>query len=403
MKDANVALKKGYKYRIYLNKKQQEALAKTYGSCRYVYNRLLAEVIEEYKLYKELNKKGINTSSINNIIDLGVFSAKITKWRKEEATSWLSEISSVALQQASRNLYKAFKSFFSRKGSYPKFKAKHKSRDSATYTKSGFRIENDKLYLANIKEGFKIKLSRDLPSAPSSCVLSTDPSGKTYVSFICDYIPSRKSGEGIVGIDVGITHLAVTSHGEFLNNPKYFINNQKKLAKLQKRHAKKQKGSKNRNKARIKVARQYAKIANCRNDYIHKLSSRLISENQAIAIERLMVKNMIRNRHLAKHIADAGWGRFKELLQYKTLETDKGKLLLADPYFPSTQLCSFCGRKPTDKIKLGVTKWKCLHCKAIHQRDLNAARNLEIYLRATLKNWTDKAKIMLADRYISIC
>ena len=392
----DTTLKKGYKYRIYPNKEQEKDIAKVFGSCRYVYNRLLHESIEEHKLYKEDPEKHTKPE-----ISIREYSTKIVKWKNEEETSWLADVSSVPLQQASRHLVSAFSTFFKKKKGYPNFKSK-KNKQSASFTVSGYRIKEKKLWLGRLKSGITVKWSRELPSEPNTCIISKEPSGKYYVSFICEYSPTRTEGQGIVGVDVGITDLAVMSSGEFINNPRHFSKNQTTLAKLQKRLSKKQKGSKNREKARLKVAKIHEKIKYSRLDFIHKLSSRLIRENQAIAIESLMVKNMVKNRKLAKHISDAAWGMFRQHLVYKVNETISGKLLIADPYYPSTQLCNTCNKRPKRKIALGTTKWTCSFCSTVHQRDHNAAINLEILLRASLKNWEVGAKVVLANRYHSL-
>lgn len=393
MSNSDKPLKKGLKFRIYPNKEQEIQLAKTFGSCRFVYNKLLSDSIEEYTLFKEDPLKYPKPE-----ISINEFCSKLVTLKHSEETLWLSDVSSVALQQASRHLVSAFNTFFKKGKGYPKFKSK-RDRQSSSFTEKTYRLKDNKLHLPRFDSGIKVKWSRDLPCDPSTCTVSKNSSGKYYASFVCEYIPNRVSGTGTVGIDVGITDLAVMSTGEFIKNPKHYIKYQQKLAKCQRKLSKKQKGSKNRNKARIKVARIHEKIANSRLDHLHKLSSRIISENQAIAIESLMVKNMVKNRKLAKHISDAGWGLFREQLKYKILETKEGKLVLADPYFPSTQICNSCLKRPKTKIKLGVTKWTCTSCNTTHQRDLNAALNLETYLKALLKNWIPDTKILLANSY----
>lgn len=384
---------KGFKYRIYPNKEQEYQLSRVFGSCRYIYNRLLHESIEEFK-----NHKDDPLTHPKPILSITEYCRKITQWKRVEETAWLKEVSSVPLQQASRHLISAFSRFFKEKKGYPKFKSK-RGRQSASFTVTGYRIKDDELRLGLFDTGIKVKWSRKLPSTPRTCTVSRDPSGKYFVSFICEYNTTREQGTGHIGIDVGITDLAVMSNGEFIKNPKHFLKHQCKLRKLQRRLSKKQKRSKNRNKARIKVAKAYEKISNSRLDHLHQLTNRIVRENQAVAIEQLNVSGMIRNKKLSKHIADAGWRTFRDQLVYKIKETEHGKLVLADPFLPSTQTCSTCLTRPTVKIKLGVTKWTCSRCNSTHQRDLNAAKNLEIYLRSILKNWKPGVKILLADSY----
>lgn len=381
---------KGYKFKITPNKSQESQLARVFGSCRYVYNRLLAESLEAIKNHK-LNPAEFPKPEVN----ISAFSAKITKWRKDPETAWLADISSVPLQQASRHLVSAFTAFFRTKKGYPKFKSKH-SRQSASFTVSGYRVKNNQLHLGRFEEAIDIKWSRKLPSEPNTCVVSKDPSGKYHASFICEYTASRISGKGVIGIDAGITDLAVMSNGEFIKNPRHFVKYQKRLAIAQRRHARKKKGSRNKAKSKIQVARIHEKIRNCRSDHLHQLTSRIVRENQAIAIEQLNVKGMVKNSRLAKHISDAGWSTFRNYLTYKVMETSESKLVLADPYFPSTQYCSKCQTRPESNIKLGITKWTCSHCHTTHQRDLNAAINLELYLKHLLKNWTPGTKVLLA-------
>lgn len=382
-------LRKGVKFRLYPTISQQRELNKIFGSCRYVYNRLLSEntdLMELHKLYPSDWDRPVTNAS--------EFSSILNKWKKEQGTNWLNNVSAVALQQTTRNLETAFRKFFSKKTGYPAFKSK-RGEQSIQFTALAYRVKNNKLCLPKFDSGIRMQLSRDLPETIKTATVSKTPTGRYYVSFVTEVESTRVSGKGTIGIDAGITDIAVLSTGEQIKNPRHFVTYQKKLARAQRAHARKKKGSKNKEKSRIRVAKIHEKIKNLRNDYLHKLSSRIVRENQAIAIEQLNVLGMMKNRKLSKHIGDAAWGRFREMLMYKVSETQEGKLLLADPYLPSTQTCNVCLTRPEVKIKLGVTKWTCATCDTTHQRDVNAAKTLEVYLKAFLKNWEPGIRVKL--------
>jgi putative transposase len=238
-------------------------------------------------------------------------------------------------------------------------------------------IRDDKFFLIKLDGLIKVKWNRKLPTGKrTSCTITKEPSGKYYVSFLIEVEKTVTIGQGYLGIDAGLTDLVTFSNGTSLPNPRHYVKSQKRLSCLQRRLSRKQKGSKNKNKARLKVALIHEEIHNQRRDYLHKLSTNIVRDNQAVCIESLRVKNMIRNRRLSKHIADAGWGMFREMLKYKATHSTGCKLYLADPWYPSTQLCSSCLKKPEVKLKIGTRKWTCLHYGTLHQRDHNASMNL---------------------------
>ena len=374
---------KGYKYRIYPTDSQKEQLAKIFGSCRYVYNRLLAESKVAYLLYKEDPTKTLKPSITG--ISLCYF---VTAWKQQEETSWLAENPAQVIQQPAHHLADAYQKAFKSKKGFPCFK-KREGRQSAVFTTQSYTLRSSVLQLAKFEEPMRIVWSRDLPTdKPGPCTISKTPSGKYYASFMCEYVPEKTHGEGIVGIDAGITDLATISNGITIANLRYYVKSQTRLAAAQRSLSRKKKGSKNRTKARLKVALCHEHIANQRNDYLHKLTTSLVCENQAIAIERLSVSNMVKNHKLAKHILDASWGKMREYLTYKAIASQHCVIILADPYYPSTQLCSTCGWHPGNRIKLGVTSWKCEHCGDVHSRDLNAAVNLELLGRSLLDQET---------------
>lgn len=367
---------KGCKYRVYPDDAQKVLLARTFGCNRFIWNNVLSALGNEYNLFKEGKGEKPNTSSVG-------LAYRPTLLKVEYP--WLSEASSVSLQQTMRDLGVAFNNFFKGKG-YPKFKKKG-GYDSYRLTKTGFRLKDGDLHIAGSKTRLKVKWSRGLPSEPSSVTISKTPSGKYYASFTCDYQSDIKCKDGKVGIDLGIKDFATMSNGKVIPNPRHYKKFQKKLAYLQKSLSRKKKGSNRRQKAKLKVARCHEKIANVRNDFLHKLSTTLTSENQAICVEMLYVKGMIQNKKLSKHIADVSWGAFLNMLTYKSKDTGT-KIIRAERFFPSSKLCSSCGFKYSD-LKLSERSWVCNECGTKHDRDLNAAVNLELLLSFSIKAFPD--------------
>lgn len=394
-------IKKGYKYRIYPTLEQQVFLEKTFGCCRKVWNVLLAQVNEEYsnwKLNPSLPKPRVSAYDFQNALPL---------LKERQEYSYLKEVSSKALQIQSHKLGEAFTKFFKSKGKigYPQFKSKHKSRDSFTlesYVNGAnyFKVKNNIFTIAKLSEPIKISWCRELPSESTQVTISKNAAGQYFASFLCDTTSQLTNGQGIVGVDLGIKTLATQSNGIAISNPKYFVTSQKKLACLQRRLSKKCKGSKNRDKARLKVARLHLKISNQRQDYIHKLTRSLVNDNQVIVIEDLNVKGMSQNRKLSKHILDAGLGMFRRYLEYKTIESSWCRVIVADRFYPSTQLCSVCGSRPIPKIKLGVSQWTCASCNTLHGRDDNASINLSHIATKRPELWIDHpGKIILTKAY----
>lgn len=390
---------KGFKFRIYPSTHQRIYLAKVFGACRFVFNKALYETSLQYK--QSQKSKNIAKPKLS-AFDLF---ALLPTWKRQEETSWLSEAPAQVLQASLANLSDSYKTFFRNKYGYPTFKKKQ-GRQSATYSNQIYRLTDQGLILAKCDEIFKIKFTRPLPSTNlKACTVSMTPTGKYYVSFLCEYIPEKTSGTGFLGIDAGITDLATMSNGLLLLNPRHFVTKQHRLKILQRRLSKKQKGSRNRNKARLKVARLHEAIANQRSDYMHKFTTRIIRENQAVAIERLQVRNMVKNRRLSKHIADAAWGEMRRQLIYKAVASQHCMLVLADPYYPSTQLCHCCQMRPSVKIALGVKEWRCEHCGKLHSRDHNASLNLEILARShhyQQKTLDSSALIVLAKPFVPL-
>ncbi len=362
-----VKFTKGYKYRIYPNNEQKRFLAQSFGCARFVYNYFLAESKKAYE-----NKEDYSLNRYEMVKRLPFLKIEYP---------WLNNVSSISLQQSVLDLARTYTNFFNnvKKGvnpGFPKFK-KRNSRNSIRLTKRYFDIREGKLWIGRLDSLIKIKLHRDLPSIPSSCVVSQNPDGRYYVSFVCEYKGERTQGKDIIGIDVGLNDFLVTSIGTKIPNPKYLTKSENKLAKLQRSLSRKKKDSNNWNKARLRVAKLHAKIRDQRNDFLHNVSRKLVSENQGIVIESLNVKGMVCNKRLSKAISDVSWSKFFEYIKYKANESLGGcKVREAPLFYASTQLCSDCGTKSETKLKLHVRKWECPQCGSIHDRDVNAAKNL---------------------------
>lgn len=349
---------KSYKYRLYPNKKQQEYFTKCFGCVRFIYNRMLSDKIEYYKKTKCM---------LNN-----------TPAQYKKEFPWLKEVDSLALANAQMNLQVAYKNFFKRpEVGFPKFKSKKNHRYSYTTNNQGGNIYILDKYIKLPKIGFvKIKRHRGFDGVIKSATISKTSSGKYYVSIKVDCKECEKisQSQNKIGIDLGIKEFAITSEGEMIENPKYFKQSEKKLKKLQKDLSRCKKGSRNREKCRIKVARQHEKIANQRKDFLHKLSKRLIDENQVIALESLKIKDMMNNHRLAKSIADVSWNEFVRQLKYKA-DWYGREIIKIDTWFPSSQICSNCGYKDGKKA-LSIREWTCSNCGVHHERDVNAAINI---------------------------
>lgn len=354
--------KRSYKYRFYPTPEQEKLLARTFGCVRFVYNSVLRYRIDAFYEHKE--KIGYLAAN-----------AELSRMKKVEETAFLNEVSSVPLQQCLRHQQTAFKNFFEGRTKYPAFKSK-RHRQSAEFTRSAFKYQDGKLYLAKSKAPLDVRWSRELPSEPSTVTVSKDSAGRYFVSCLCEFEPSALPViPNTTGIDLGLKDLFITDKGERVGNPRHTAKYAAKLAKAQRRLSKKKLGSANRTKARQKLAKIHAKISDCRQDNLHKLSRRLINENQVICVESLKVKNMIRNPKLSKAIADAGWGEFVRQLKYKA-EWAGRSLVAIDQWFPSTKRCSDCGHTLTS-LPLSVRKWDCPECGSHHDRDINAAINIK--------------------------
>ena len=350
---------KAYKYRIYPDAEQMQFFAKCFGCVRFVYNRMLSDRIEHYNL---------TGKSLNN-----------TPAQYKSEFTWLKEVDSLALANAQMNLNTAYRNFFRDKSNgFPKFKSKKTNNFSYTTNnqKGTVYIENGYIKLPKLKSPVKIRQHRSFEGVIKSCTISKAPSGKYHISILVETeIQKLPASDMRVGIDVGIKDFAVLSNGEAYKNPKHLRKSEKRLAKLQRDLSRKQIGSSNRNKARIKVAKLHEKIANQRMDFLHKKSTEIIRENQAIVIEDLKVKNLMKNHNLAKSIAEVSWSRFREMLDYKSRWYGR-ELIIAPPDYPSSQLCSDCGNRSSQTKDLACRVYICPECGLEIDRDYNASLNL---------------------------
>lgn len=353
---------RAYKYRIYPTSEQVELLERTFGCIRFVYNSILKWRTDAF--YNEQTKVNYNTSS-----------RKLTELKKELDLSWLNDVSCVPLQQSLRHQQAAFKNFFDGRSKYPTFKKK-RSKQSAEFTKSAFNYRDGKLFIAKSKQPLNVRWSRELPSKPTTITISKDSAGRYFVSCLCRFEPKPLPiSKNIVGIDLGLKDLVITSDGFKSGNPNCTKRYAKKLAKAQRILSKKQKGSVSFHKARKKVARIQAKIADCRRDFTHKLTTQLVNDNQVISCESLQVKNMIKNRKLSKAIADANWSEIVRQLAYKA-DWYGRTFVQIDKWYPSSKRCSCCGHV-VDSLPLHIRHWTCPSCETRLDRDINASLNIK--------------------------
>ncbi len=357
---------RAYKYRIYPTETQKVLLAKTFGCCRYIYNWALATKMTAY----EKDKKSLSVFSLDK---------QIPKMKEAEETKWLAEVNAQSLQQSLKHLDAAYTRFFRDKKGFPKFKNKS-SRNSFCNPQST-KIVGNKLVIPKFKKGIPIVLHREFTGEIRSSAVSKMPSGKYFVSILVEdseMEPKLKkpSEKKTLGIDLGLTNYLTDSNGDTVENPRHLKWKLKKLQRAQRKMSRKKLGSKNWNKQRRKVAICHEKVANCRKDFLHKLTKKLVESQDydSIAMENLDVAGMLRTKknRLSRHIADAAWGEFKSLLTYKCQWYGKN-LLTIGRFEPSSKLCP-CGTLAS--LTLADRVWMCVNCGEIHKRDELAAKNI---------------------------
>lgn len=356
---------KAFKYRIYPKKEQILKITAQLGCCRYVYNWGLQRKIEEYRQ----NGKSLQCFGLIN---------ELTFLKKE--LPWLKEVYSQALQMSLRNLDNAFTRFFREKKGFPNFKSKKNPIQSCQFPQ-GVKFRNGAVFIPKIGE-VNLIMHRPFTGIVKTVTLSQSASGKYFISVLvedgkefpkaCSFSESTT-----VGIDVGIKHFAVLSTGEKIDHPRHLLKAEKRLKRLQKTVARRKKGSNNKNKSRIRLAVQHEKVGSRRKDFLHKLSKKLISDNQAVAIEKLDVKGMLKDHRLAKYISASGWAEFFTFLDYKSKWYGRN-IFEIGRFDPSSKMCHTCGFVNKD-LKLSDRNWKCIKCGSSHDRDINAARNIKSF------------------------
>ena len=346
-----------YKYRIYPNTEQKIFFARCFGCVRFFYNKSLSDMNDIYNSTKKFKN--------------------ITPASYKEDYSFLKEADSLALANAQLNRNIAFKSFFSHKTGFPKFKSKRNDQSYTTNNQGSVKFSNNDRYISIPKcQRIRIKKHRDFIGTIKSITVSKTTDNKYYISLLVETeIEPLEATEKMIGLDLGIKELIVDSNGKKYKNQKYLTKSQEKLAKEQRKLSKMVKGSNNRNKQRIKVAKLHKHIQNQRNDYLHKLSKKIVDENQVIALEDLKVKDMEHKNKLARNITDASWSRFVSMLIYKANWYGRTVIKVPNNY-PSSQLCSICGYKNSITKSLNIRKWTCPECGTVHDRDINAAKNI---------------------------
>ena len=367
---------KGYKYRLYPTAEQATYLSRTMGCVRKVYNLLLAQSIEQYNAHKA-NPDTVptpETSGYSLTKAIPALKANPEYTYLKEAPAHALQASALALGQAYTNFFRRLKTSQGKPG-FPRFKSRSNT-GSFKLTRTDFSVKDGRLQLPKIDSTIKVKWSRQLTANPSSVTITRTPSGKYYVCFACEVPPTLTNGTGTVGLDFGITNIIVTSDGEQIPGPKSSAKYSRCLKRAQQALSRKVKGSKNREKARLRVAKVHERTVQARKDYAEQVSRRLVNENRVLVIEELRVANMMKNHCLAKSVQDASFGMLAKAIIRKAVESCWASLVVADTFFPSTQLCSVCHTKAAVRVKLGVKKWTC-HCGAVHDRDVNASLNLK--------------------------
>ena len=352
---------KSYQFRIYPTKEQKKYFKKCFDGSRFIYNKMLADKIAHYEKTQHV---------LNN-----------TPAQYKDEFPFLKEVDSLALCNAQMNLDKAYKNFFRRKEvGFPKFKSKKTTRLSYKTNNSSslgaIYIRDGRIKIPKLLTTIKIKQHREIKGCIKSCTITQNRSGNYYISLLVESeIQKLPTSINKVGIDLGIKEFAICSDGSKYENPKHLSKSEKRLKKLNQELSRKKLGSKNRNKARLKVAKLHEKIANQRKDFLNKLSTKIINENQVIVLEDLGIKSMLESHRMSKFISDVSWSKFRIMMEYKAGWYGK-QIVIAPSNYPSSQLCSDCGFKNVKVKDLSVREWLCPECGSLHDRDINASKNL---------------------------
>jgi putative transposase len=359
-------MRTAYRCRAYPDQAQQQALARTFGCARLVWNRTLADRNARW----QTERKGTSYTQTD---------AALTAMKKEPGLAFLSEVSSVPLQQVLRHQHRAFRAFFAKRARYPRFRSR-RGRQAAHYTRSAFILRGGVLRLAKMAAPLRFVWSWpdiDVTTLdPAMVIICREPDDRWYVTFTIDTDvpePLEEAGHA-VGIDLGVTNFAVTSDGDTIANPRCLERKARNLARYQRRMARCQQRSANRAKAAAKVARAHRKVRYARRDFLHRASTRLVRSADTIVIEDLNVAGLVRNRHLARAISDCGWGEFRRQLAYKCQRYGR-RLVVIDRWYPSSKICSGCGHLIAE-LSLSARSWTCPACRTRHDRDFNAAKNI---------------------------
>lgn len=361
-------LLKAYRFRIYPNVEQKILIAKHFGSCRWLWNYTLNRKIESYAK----DKTHLSRFDLQK---------EIPELKKAEETKWLKEINSQSLQATLENQDKAFTKFFKEKKGFPKFKAKRNEQSFQCPQNAEVDFDGGKLFLPKFKTGINTVFHREFDGKIKTATIKQKASGKYFVSILVE-VPIKEvktknpNIKKAIGIDLGIKDFIITSEGEKISNPKFLKKSLKRLKRLQRWQSRKVKGSNSRNKSRIILAKQHEKVTNQRLDFLHKITHKLVCENQATSfcIEDLNVKGMLRNHNLAQSISDVSWSKFVELLEYKSRWAGKNVIRIGR-FEPSSKTCNVCGNI-NQTLALKDREWFCADCGTIHDRDVTAAKNI---------------------------
>lgn len=358
---------RAYRYRLYPNKQQEVLLAKHFGCCRFIYNYALDKKVKAYQ------KDKTNLSRFD-------IQADLPKMKKSEEYHWLSEVNSLSLQAALVNLDSAFVKFFREKKGFPSFKSKKASKQSFSIPqKTRVKFDEGRVYIPKFRQGIKTRFHRKFEGLVKTSVITRTSTGKYYISILVevnevDATPKPISENKAVGIDLGIKTFATLSDGTEIQNHKYLKRSMKRVKRLQRSLSKKAKGSKNRERARLRLARVHERVYNQRNDFLHQVTHRLVANYDTICLETLSANNMIKNHHLAQALEDIAINRFKTLLEYKARENGVN-ILRIGRFEPSSKMCT-CGYI-NHNLTLSMRRWKCPFCGVVHDRDLLAANNIK--------------------------